>query len=147
VLVAEGAILVLERIWPAFQAVDTSSGSLGHAVGKTVHELMDLLLSVSADDPPWEHWRERLWTAVEEDGVDYLSEVVERWGELCRIPERASRGVRRSERRRHRQDCDRHHPRHVMRQVGKPCRRIWRGDDRSCTAHAPLTLFGAIPKG
>ena len=79
VLAAEGAILVLERIWPAFQAVDTSSGSLGNAVGKTVHELLDLLLTVPADDPTWDRWRDRLWTAVEEDGVDYLSEVVEHW--------------------------------------------------------------------
>ena len=93
VLAAEGAILVLERIWPAFQAVDTSSGSLGNAVNKTVHELLDLLLTVPADAPTWERWRERLWTAVEEDGVDYLSEVVERWGELCRTPERASRAA------------------------------------------------------
>ncbi len=50
---AEGAILVLKRIWPAFQTVDTSSGSLGHAVNKTVHELLDLLLTVPADDQTW----------------------------------------------------------------------------------------------
>lgn len=93
VLAAEGVILVLERIWPAFQAVGTSSGSLGNAVNKTVHELLDLLLTVPADDPTWERWRGRIWTAVEEDGVDYLSEVVERWGELCRTPERASRAA------------------------------------------------------
>jgi tetratricopeptide (TPR) repeat protein len=93
VLAAEGVILVLERIWPAFQAVDTSSGSLGNAVNKTTHELLDLLLTVPADEPTWERWRGRLWTAVEEDGVDYLSEVVERWGELCRTPERASRAA------------------------------------------------------
>jgi hypothetical protein len=43
--------------------------------------------------PTWERWLARLWTAVEEDGVDYLSEVVERWGELCRTPERASRAA------------------------------------------------------
>ncbi|WP_295459222.1 hypothetical protein [uncultured Thiodictyon sp.] len=92
-LAAEGAVLVLERIWPAFQAVDTSSGSLGNAVNKTVHELLDLLLTVPADDQTWEHWLDRLWSAVEEDGVDYLSEVVERWGELCRTPERASRAA------------------------------------------------------
>ena len=92
-LAAEGAVLLLERIWPAVQAVDSSSGSLGNAVNKTVHELLDLLLTVPADDRTWEHWRDRLWTAVEEDGVDYLSEVVERWGELCRTPERASRAA------------------------------------------------------
>lgn len=47
--------------------------------------------------------------------------------------------VRRSERQRHRQNGNRHHHRHVMRRVGKPCRRIWRGNDRSCAAHDPLT--------
>jgi hypothetical protein len=77
-LAAEGAVLLLERIWPAVQAVDSSSGSLGNAVNKTVHELLDLLLTVPADDRIWERWRDRLWTAVEEDGVDYLV-VVQTW--------------------------------------------------------------------
>jgi hypothetical protein len=61
---------------------------------KAVHrELLDLLLTASADEHTWERWRNRLWTAVEKDGVDYLSEVVERWVELCRMPERASRAA------------------------------------------------------
>jgi hypothetical protein len=30
---------------------------------------------------------------VKEDGVDDLAEIVERWGELCRTPERASRAA------------------------------------------------------
>ncbi len=36
---------------------------------------------------------DRLWTAVEGDGVDFRSEVADRWGELCRTPERASRAA------------------------------------------------------
>jgi len=40
-----------------------------------------------------ERWLERLWTAMEEDGVDFLWEVSERWGELCGTPSRASRVV------------------------------------------------------
>lgn len=39
------AILVRERLWPALLGIDSSSGSLGNAVGKTVHELSDILLA------------------------------------------------------------------------------------------------------
>ena len=77
----------------AIQAVDTPSRSLGNAVTTTVHELLDLLLTVPADAPTWERWLVRFWTAVEKDGVDYRSEVVERWGKLFQTPERASRTV------------------------------------------------------
>jgi tRNA(fMet)-specific endonuclease VapC len=77
----------------AIQAVDTSSRSLGNAINTTVHELLDLLLTVPADAPTWERWLVRFWTAVEKDGVDYRSEVVERWGKLFQTPERASRTV------------------------------------------------------
>jgi len=90
-LAAEGAVLLMERLWPALQAVDSSSGSLGNAVGKTVHALIDILLAAPADEPTLERWLERLWTAMEEDGVDFLSEVGERWGELCRTAPRAGR--------------------------------------------------------
>jgi hypothetical protein len=30
----------MERLWPALQAVDSSSGALGTATNKTVHELI-----------------------------------------------------------------------------------------------------------
>lgn len=92
-LAAEGAVLLMERLWPALQAVDSSSGSLGNAVGKTVHALIDILLAAPADEPTLERWLERLWTAIEEDGVDFLSEVGERWGELCRTAPRAGRAA------------------------------------------------------
>ena len=92
-LAAEGAILLMERLWSALQGVDSSSGALGNAVGKTVHALIDILLNAPADEPTLERWLDRLWTAIEEDGVDFLSEVRDRWGELCRTPERASRAA------------------------------------------------------
>ncbi len=90
---AEGAILLMERLWPALQAIDSSSGALGNATNRTVHELIDILLAAPADGMVLEHRLDRLWTAIEEDGVDFLAEVGDRWGELCRTAERASRAA------------------------------------------------------
>jgi hypothetical protein len=90
---AEGAILLMERLWPVLQAVDSSSGALGNATNKTVHALIEILLADPADLAVLERRLDRLWTAIEEDGVDFLSEVGDGWGELCRTPERASRAA------------------------------------------------------
>ncbi len=90
---AEGAVLLMERLWPALQAVDSSSGALGNATSKTVHELIEILLAAPAEEARLERQLDRLWTAIEEDGVDFLSEVRDRWGEVCRTPERASRAA------------------------------------------------------
>jgi len=89
-IAADGAIMLMEKIWPALAHVDSSSGALGNAVSKTVHELIDVVVAAPADETLRERWLERMWMAVEEDGVDYLWEVSERWGELCGTPERAS---------------------------------------------------------
>jgi hypothetical protein len=91
VAAAEGAILLMEKLWPALAHVDTSSGALGTAVGRTVHVLIDMILSAPADEELRQRWLDRLWAAVSDDGVDYLLEVRERWGELCGSPEEASR--------------------------------------------------------
>jgi hypothetical protein len=72
---AEGAILLMERLWPVLQAVDSSSGALGNATNKTVHALIEILLADPADLAVLERRLDRLWTAIEEDGVDFLSEV------------------------------------------------------------------------
>jgi tetratricopeptide (TPR) repeat protein len=90
---ADGAITLMEKIWPALAHVDSSSGTLGNAVNKTVHELVDIVVAAPADEKLRERWLERMWTAVEDDGVDYLCEVSERWGELCASPERASQAA------------------------------------------------------
>ncbi|WP_295446407.1 hypothetical protein [uncultured Thiodictyon sp.] len=90
---AEGAILLLERLWPALQQVDSSSGALGNGVNKTVHDLLDLLVAVTADETTRERWLARLWTAIEADGVDFLSQIGDRWGDLCGTPQRASRAA------------------------------------------------------
>ena len=40
---AEGAILLCERMWPALQQIDSSSGALGTATNKAVHELVQFM--------------------------------------------------------------------------------------------------------
>ncbi len=93
VAVAEGAIILLERIWPAFAHIDTSSGALGTVTSKTVDALIEIILAAPMDDAERGQWLERLWRAIEDDGVDYLRAVRERWGELCGSRERASQAA------------------------------------------------------
>ena len=90
VTAAEGVVTLAERIWPAFQNIDTSSGALGGAVFGSLTALLPIAIDAPADRKTRDRWLERLWEAIEEDGVDYLSPVEYRWGELCGSPEVAS---------------------------------------------------------
>ncbi len=38
VLAGEGAVTLMERLWPALQNIDTSSGALGNAVNRTLEQ-------------------------------------------------------------------------------------------------------------
>jgi hypothetical protein len=49
VAAGDGVVSLMERIWPAFQGIDTSSGALGAAVFRTVSELIPILTVASAD--------------------------------------------------------------------------------------------------
>jgi hypothetical protein len=49
VLAAEGAIAFLERVSPALEHVDSSSGSIGTAVGNAIAELVPIIASAPAD--------------------------------------------------------------------------------------------------
>jgi hypothetical protein len=80
---AEGAVRLMEKLWPALQHVDSSSGALGTAVNKALDALIPLIVEAPADGKTRAKWLERLWQAMEEDGVDYLGPVGDRWGELC----------------------------------------------------------------
>ena len=93
ILVAEGALLLLERMWPALQQIDSSSGALGNATNAAVHDLVRFLIDAPAEAKLRGKWLDRLWQAMEEDGVDFLYEAGERWGELCGDPATASRWV------------------------------------------------------
>ena len=88
---ADGAVSLMERLWPAFEQIDTSSGALGGAVNWTLGELIPVIASAPADGKTREGWLKRLWQAIQDDGVSYLWLVEERWGELCASAEIASR--------------------------------------------------------
>lgn len=87
---AEGAIKLMEKLWPALQHVDSSSGALGTAVYNAMGVLVDVVVEAPADDKCRAKWLDRLWEAVEEDGVGFLDVLGERWGDVCGSPEVAS---------------------------------------------------------
>jgi hypothetical protein len=72
---AEGAVRLMEKIWPALEHVDSSSGALGSAVNKTLDDLIPIVVNAPADEKTRNNWLDRLWQAMEDDGVDYLSPV------------------------------------------------------------------------
>ncbi len=83
VLGAEGAVRLMEKIWPALQHVDSSSGALGSAVNKALDALIPIIVRARASEKTRNKWLDRLWQAMEDDGVDYLSPVGDNWGEIC----------------------------------------------------------------
>jgi len=83
VLGAEGAIRLVGKLWPALEHVDSSSGALGSAVNKALDALIPVIVNAPVDEKTRNKWLERLWQAMADDGVDYLSTVSDRWGEIC----------------------------------------------------------------
>jgi tetratricopeptide (TPR) repeat protein len=88
---AEGVVRLIEKIWPALEHVDSSSGALGSAVNKTLSDLIPILVNAPADEKTRNAWLDRLWQAMADDGVDYLTPVSDRWGEICGSIEVAGR--------------------------------------------------------
>lgn len=86
VLAADGAVSLMERLWPSLEAIDTSSGTLGGAVGRTLEALIPVVITAPADIKTRAKWMDRLYEAVADDGVQYLMPVEERWGEICVYP-------------------------------------------------------------
>ncbi len=80
---AEGAVRLMEKLWPALEHIDSSSGAIGTAVNKTLDALIPVIVKAPADDKTRKKWLDRLWQAMADDGVDYLSPVGDRWGEIC----------------------------------------------------------------
>ncbi len=88
---AEGAIKLMEKLWPALQHVDSSSGALGTAVYNAMGILVELVVNVPANEKTRVKWLDRLWTAFNDDGVGYLDLLGERWGEVCGSSQIASK--------------------------------------------------------
>jgi tetratricopeptide (TPR) repeat protein len=80
---AEGSISFMERLWPALQHVNSSSGALGTAVFNAMDVLVYVVVNAPADEKTRGKWLARLWDAINEDGVGFLDNLGERWGEVC----------------------------------------------------------------
>ncbi len=87
---AEGAVLLLERLSPAIENVDSSSGAIGTAVNNAIMALVPIIAGAPAGAALRESWLERLWRAVEEDEMPYIELLPDFWGELCVTPELAA---------------------------------------------------------
>lgn len=90
VLAAEGAVSFLERVSPAIEQVDSSSGAIGTAVNNAVRAMVRVIADAPVGPAVREAWLERLWAAHEADGVPYIEILADYWGELCASQETAS---------------------------------------------------------
>ncbi len=90
VLAAEGAVLFLERVSPAIEQVDGSSGAIGTAVNHAVEDLVAIIAAAPTDAATRDAWLERLWKAHEADGISYIERLADFWGELCASKDLAS---------------------------------------------------------
>jgi len=90
VLAADGAVLLLERISPALENVDGSSGAIGTAVNNAIAQLVPIIIDAPADARTRERWLERLWEAYQADEMPYIEQIGDYWGELCASKELAA---------------------------------------------------------
>ena len=89
-LAAEGAVVFLERLSPALEHVDGSSGSIAAAVSQAIAELVPLIANAPADAKKRDSWLERLFEAHQADEIPYIERLADHWGELCASKEVAS---------------------------------------------------------
>jgi hypothetical protein len=83
ILGGEGAVMLLERLSPALEQVDSSSGSIGTAVNRAIEELVPIIAKAPADAKTRDKWLDRLWAAHEADEMPYIERLSDYWGELC----------------------------------------------------------------
>jgi hypothetical protein len=89
-LAADGAIALVERISPALERVDSSSGAIGSAVNRTIAELVPVIAGAPADARTRSAWLDRLFEAHAADQIPYIEQLAGYWGELCGSRELAS---------------------------------------------------------
>jgi hypothetical protein len=89
-LAAEGAVVFLERVSPALEHVDSSSGAIGTAVNNAIAELVPIIAKAPADTKTRDSWLERLFDAYQDDGIPYIEWLGDHWGTLCASKEVAS---------------------------------------------------------
>jgi hypothetical protein len=87
---AEGGVRLIEKLSPALEHVDSSSGALGSAVNGAIQAIVPLIAAAPVPSKVREKWLERLYEAHEQDGVPYIEILTDYWGELCVTKELAS---------------------------------------------------------
>ena len=78
---AEGAVTFIERLSPALENVDSSSGAIGTAVNNAIAELVTVIGEAPAAETTRGPWLERLFDA--HGGRPDPVRLAEYWGELC----------------------------------------------------------------
>jgi len=91
VLATEGAVIFLEKLSPALDRIDSSSGAIGTAVNNAIDALVPIIAEAPADEKTRDAWIERLWDAYQDDEMPYIELLGDHWGELCASKEVASR--------------------------------------------------------
>jgi hypothetical protein len=87
---AMGAVLFLEKLSPALERIDSSSGAIGTAVNNAIEKLTPIIATAPADDKLRHRWLERLWEAIQDDDIPYLEPLIDHWGDLCGTSQTAS---------------------------------------------------------
>jgi tetratricopeptide (TPR) repeat protein len=87
---AEGAVLFLEKLSPAIEQVNSSSGAIGTAVNRAIDALVLIIAKPDVDLAIRHQWLERLWEAIQDDAIPYLETLGDYWGDLCVSKEMAS---------------------------------------------------------
>lgn len=90
VLAAEGAVHFLEKVSPALEHVDSSSGAIGTAVNSAITALVPIIAKAPADAETREGWLNRLFEAHAADQMPYIELLADHWGDLCASHEIAS---------------------------------------------------------
>lgn len=86
VVAAEGAVTLLTKLSPALEQVDSSSGALGTAVNRAIGTLVPIIAKADVEPRVRQRWLERLWQALQDDGISYIESLGDHWGELCVTP-------------------------------------------------------------
>lgn len=74
---AEGAVTFIERLSPALENVDSSSGAIGTAVNKAIAELVPIIGAAPADETTRAAWLERLFDAHGADQIPYTERLAD----------------------------------------------------------------------
>lgn len=86
---AEGAVLFLEKVSPALEHVDSSSGAIGTAVNNAIARLVPIIAGAPVGLRTRDAWLQRLFEALATERIPYIESLADDWGELCASKELA----------------------------------------------------------